>query len=299
MVARRLSVVGVPVSAGSHNPGQEGAPAAWREAGLIERLSRDGHDVVDTGDLTVHRYRPGETTEGVRDLQTVVSVVTETADRVAEIAMGGRLPVVLGGDCTITLGVVAGLARVSDPGLLYVDGDADLNIPSTSDSGVLDTMGMTHLLGGGRAELASVGPRNPLLGDRQVSLFGFDPAELDTAQWSELVTRDLAATPGPAVRTDPHGSAVRALEQLKRHCRGVVLHLDVDVMDSGTFPLANFPHFNGLTTEEIATCLSVFCATSTLAALVITEVNPDHDPEGDHLAQLLGIIANALVLGAP
>ncbi|MGB3187563.1 MAG: arginase family protein [Ornithinimicrobium sp.] len=102
MVARRLSVVGVPVSAGSHNPGQEGAPAAWREAGLIERLSRDGHDVVDTGDLTVHRYRPGETTEGVRDLQTVVSVVTETADRVAEIAMGGRLPVVLGGDCTIT-----------------------------------------------------------------------------------------------------------------------------------------------------------------------------------------------------
>ena len=65
-------------------------------------------------------------------------------------------------------------------------------------------------------------------------------------------------------------------------------------MNSVAFPLANFPHFNGLTTEELSTCLRVLCASTTLAALVITEVNPDHDPEGELMAQLIGILADAL-----
>src|SRR5271166_3811838 len=143
---RRVSILGVPTSAGSHNPGQEKAPAAWRAAGLISELRAAGVDVEDRGDLPETRYRPVEPVDGLRDVDRVVEVARRVADEVAAIRVDGRLPLVLGGDCTITLGVLAGFGA---GGLVYFDGDADLDTPERSDSAVADTMGMTHMLGGG------------------------------------------------------------------------------------------------------------------------------------------------------
>ena len=74
------------------------------------------------------------------------------------IRADGRLPLVLGGDCTITLGALAGFG---DGGLMYFDGDADLNTPERSESAVADTMGMTHMLGDGSPEMATGRPRWP------------------------------------------------------------------------------------------------------------------------------------------
>src|SRR6266702_3338800 len=123
---RRVSILGVPTSAGSHNPGQEKAPAAWRAAGLADCLRGAGMDVEDRGDLPVARHRAVEPVQGLRELERVVAVTQGTAEAVAAIRAQGRLPLVLGGDCTITLGVLAG---IGDAGLVYFDGDADLSSP--------------------------------------------------------------------------------------------------------------------------------------------------------------------------
>ena len=201
---RRVSVLGVPTSAGSHNPGQEKAPAAWRAAGLIGELQAAGLDVEDRGDLEATPYRPVEPDGGLRDADRVAEVVRRVAAEVAAIRAAGRLPLILGGDCTITLGALDGFG---EGGLVYFDGDADLTTPERSASAVADTMGMTHMLGGGSARLARLGSRYPLLRPGQVVLFGFDPAELDTGEWTELVSRHLYAAPAPAVRADPAGQA--------------------------------------------------------------------------------------------
>ena len=207
----RASIRGVPTSAGSHNPGQEKAPAAWRTAGLISELRAAGLDVEDRGDLPAARYRPMEPVDGLRHVDRVVEVARRVADEVAAIRAGEWLPLVLGGDCTITLGALAGL--LGHGGLAYFDGDADLSTPERSDSAVADTMGMTHMLGGGSPRLAQFGSRSPLLRPGQVVLFGFDPAELDTRQWTELASRHLYAAPaGPGlVRADPAGQALARL----------------------------------------------------------------------------------------
>src|SRR5215468_3984974 len=210
---RRVSVLGVPTTAGSHNPGQEKAPTAWRAAGLIGELKAAGLDVEDRGDLPAAPYRPVEPAGGLRDTDRVRAVIQQVAAEVAAIRAAGRRPLVLGGDCTITLGVLDGSG---EGGLVYFDGDADLNTPERSDSAVADTMGMTHMLGGGSPRLARLGSRYPLLQPRQVVLFGFDPAELDTAQWTELASRHLYAAPAPAVRADPAGQARAALAYLDR-----------------------------------------------------------------------------------
>src|SRR4029077_358128 len=188
----RVSVLGIPTSAGSHNPGQEKAPAAWRAAGLIDELKAAGLDVEDRGDLPAAPYRPVEAVDGLRDTDRVVAVIRQGASEVAAIRAARRLPLVLGGDCTITLGTLDGSGA---DGLVYFDGDADLNTPERSDSAVADTMGMTHMLSGGSPQLSRPGSRYPLLRPGQVVLFGFDPAELDTAQWTELASRHLYAAP--------------------------------------------------------------------------------------------------------
>jgi arginase len=288
--ARQISVLGVPTSAGSHNPGQELAPAAWREAGLTERLRAAGLDVEDRGDLPAEPFRPVSPAGGLRDADRVAAIARKVAAEVASIRAAGRLPLVLGGDCTITLGVLSG----SDGGLVYFDGDADLTTPERSTSAVADTMGMTHMLGGGSPRLARLGDRYPLLRPGQVVLFGFDPAELDTFEWTELASRHLYAAPAPAVRADPAGQAWRALGYLNRRCDSYLVHLDVDVLHTGLFPLANFPHFAGLTLDEAGACLDVFAGGEKFGGLVITEVNPGHDPSGELLRTLAARVTRAL-----
>jgi arginase len=288
---RRVSVLGVPTSAGSHNPGQEKAPAAWRAAGLIDELQAAGLDVEDRGDLEATPYRPVEPDGGLRDTDRVAEVIRRVAEEVAAIRAAGRLPLVLGGDCTITLGALDGFGGA---GLVYFDGDADLTTPERSASAVADTMGMTHMLGGGSPRLARLGSRYPLLRPGQVVLFGFDPAELDTGEWTELVSRHLYAAPAPAVRADPAGEAQRARGYLDRRSVSYLVHFDVDVLHTGLFPLANYPHFAGLTLDEVSACLNEFARGERFGGLVITEVNPDHDPSGQLLRALTARVVRAL-----
>jgi len=288
---RRISILGVPTTAGSHNPGQEKAPAAWRAAGLAEGLHKAGLDVADRGDLPVTPFRAVEPAGGLRDAERVAEVARGVAAEVAAIRADGRLPLVLGGDCTITLGVLAGWGET---GLVYFDGDADLHTPELTDSAVADTMGLTHMLGGGSPALSHLGSRFPLLRPDQVALFGFDPAELDTAQWTELVGRHLYAAPAPVVRADPAGAARAARAYLEQRAPGYLVHFDVDVLHTGLFPLANFPHFAGLTLDEASAALSEFTAGEKFGGLVITEVNPNNDLDGELVTALAQVVTEAL-----
>lgn len=294
----RLVVLGVPSSAGSHNGGQEKAPHALRSAGLVNSLLDRGHGVDDLGDQATERHRPTERVDGVRDVERVVSIARQVAERVAQVRAAGNIPIVLGGDCTITLGVLAGLAEHNDVGLMYFDGDADLNTPDSSDSGVLDSMGMTHLLGDGHPAVAGLGTHRPLLQRDRVVLFGFDPSELDSGQWAKLVGLELHAVPAPYVRADPAGTADAACAWLESRCGSLLVHFDVDALDTGAFPLANFPHFAGLTVHEAAICLARFCRSPRFAGLVITEVNPDHDTQGVLVPALVNVITDALMTDA-
>jgi arginase len=294
----RAAFIGVPTSAGTHGPGQEKAPGALRRAGLLRGLEAAGIEARDEGDLPVAMYQAAAADPRQRNLDAVVEVAGRVADRVQEVLGRGLAPLVVGGDCTITLGVVAGFARHDgDLGLLYFDGDADLSTPATSRSGVLDSMGVAHLLGEGAPALARLGPRYPLLAADRLLLFGFDdPDDLGDAQQALLARHAPAAWPASRVREVPGGpraAAAAALAELEARAGTVVVHFDVDAVDSGDLPLANFPHHGqGLALAEALACLEVFLASPKLGGLVVTEVNPDHDPDGGQLGRLVdGLVA--------
>ncbi|TMF30144.1 MAG: arginase family protein, partial [Chloroflexi bacterium] len=104
-----FGLIGVPSSAGAHGPGQEKAPSALRTAGLLGALREAGLDVEDLGDLPVARFAPDRAERKRQSQSQVVKVARQVADAVASAVERELIPIVLGGDCTITLGVVAGL----------------------------------------------------------------------------------------------------------------------------------------------------------------------------------------------
>lgn len=280
-----ITVLGVPTSAGSHHAGLERAPSFLRTHGLTERL-QEHIAVIDAGDAPVAIYHPMGVGVVCRDLETVTSVVREVALRTTRVADSGSTPLVIGGDCTITLGVVAGLIhRYPNLGLVYVDGDADLSVPDDHGSGVLDTMGMSHLLGHVDNALSRVGGRYPMLREEDVALFGYHPVELAPRHAVWLDSCRAHRFPVTEMRGDPAGAAQRALAELRAHERPILIHFDVDVIDSGDMPIANFPHFNGgLTASDAFKCLGVLLAAPQVTGIVVTEVNPTHDLAGGLLA---------------
>jgi arginase len=294
-----LVVLGVASSAGTHYAGQEHAPAALRASGLIDRLIAGGLTVSDRGDVVTEVFAVDRTNPTRRNFPAVLRTARHVADMVSGVVAGGAVPLVLGGDCTITVGVVAGVQRVRpDAGLFYFDGDADLATPEATSSGVLDAMGIAHLIGLTDNELAHLGGHRPSLPSKRLVLFGID--ETDPESFQEEVLRahpDLRCYPDHMVRQDPADSARRALDGLSTGA-GLILHFDVDAVDSGDLPLANYPHYGtGVTLDAAAKALAVAAAAPDLAAIVLTEVNPSHDPDGRQLRRYVDAVGGALIAG--
>ncbi|SDJ37018.1 arginase [Frankineae bacterium MT45] len=298
-----VAIIGVPTSAGAHHAGQEKAPNALRHHGLVERLRAAGVEVTDLGDVEGATWAPDNPDAEVRNLDAVVAVAIRVADAVAAAQTAGRVLLVVGGDCTITVGVVAGLQRVLDGvRVAYFDGDADLVSPRRSHSGILDATGVAHLLGIADTALGQIGPRFLMLGPGELTLLGYDPSDADSVDQSAFSDRPwLVHATDAQVREDPTGCAQRALAAIglstghPAHSAALVVHFDVDAVDSGDLALADYPHYGtGVPLEVAGAVLERLLATPDLAALVLTEVNPTHDPSGGLLDRYLETVATAL-----
>jgi arginase len=280
---RKVGVIGVPTSAGAFGPGQEQAPAALRHAGLVQLLRDSGLEVSDYGDREVWRWRPDREHPHAQNLGRVVEFVDDTAARVVESILAREITVVLGGDCTVGIGTVAGHVEKSDGvGLIYFDLHADLNIPTSAPPGALDWMGMAHMLGdeGAERELVEVGSRVPLLAPEQVVFLSWGPEQARPHERETIDRLELEAIPVDEVRDDPAGAAKRALDILSGADR-LLVHFDVDVVDFTDTPLSeNTGRNEGLPYERAAAALAVLLASPSLAGITVTELNPDHVEEG-------------------
>jgi arginase len=290
------SIIGVPTSAGAHHAGQDLAPAALRAAGLPDRLTRGGLTVTDAGDLPGEVFTADREHPAARNVAAVARVAGEVADAVAAAVGADKVPFVLGGDCTITIGAVAGLLRNHpDGGLIYLDGDTDLGVPGDDGSGILDSTGISHMLGRGARELTHIAGTAPLLEPARLAIIGADPRETTDAGRNYLVQAGVNLHEAPAVIQDPAGAAKRAVTAVTAASGYYLVHFDIDVVDSGDLPLGNFPHYgSGVTLDAALTALRVLCGDPAFAGLVLTEVNPTHDPAGSEIGRLVDGLGNAL-----
>ena len=294
---RKIGIIGVPSSAGARRTGQERAPQSFRRAGFIENLQSVGLEVSDFGDLAEVPFQPDQQHPKAQNLQLVVEVVKRVANQVDVALRDNAIPIVLGGDCTITLGVLAGLiSHAPNLGLMYFDGDLDLNTPDTTPSGIFDGMVIAHMTGKGVDTLARVGPRYPLMAEEDIALFGYntEAGAIDAVEVEVLQQCQMIKYPVSQIRGKAKESAREAVSQLENKAGSILVHFDVDVIDFDDFPAADVPHSQGLRFDEAMAALRVFVASRKLAGLVITEFNADRDADGTLAHRFVDAVAKAL-----
>jgi arginase len=294
-----LGLIGVPTSAGAFAPGQEQAPRALRDAGLVESLRHAGVLVRDHEDREAWRWRPDRDNRRAQNLDKVVEIVRDTARRVAEAVSAGEATLVLGGDCTIGIGTVAGHLEAGERvGLVYFDTHADLNVPSSVREGALDWMGLAHMLGeeGAAQELVNVSRRGPLLDGKQVILFAWGNEQATPFEHAVIDRRDISVIPVEEVGAGPERAAHRARELIEDRCDRLLVHFDVDVIDFTDMPLSeNWGRNEGLAYDHAMRAIQTLLASPRLAGMTITELNPDHTEEDAHsIERFAAAIARSL-----
>jgi arginase len=288
----KIALLGAPTSAAAMSAGSEGAPAALRAAGLIDRLRAAGYEVLDHGDDPPQTFKPDTESPRARNITAVLKSIETLKPRVEQAVKSGALPIILSGDCSIALATVAGARRYfRHVSMIYMDADADLNTPATTPSGCLDGMVVSHLTGRGAPELVRFWSEPFLVREPDLALFGV--SRLDAPEEKVLSNSPLRRYLVADVKR--HGaaaSAKTALERIRGNGNEFILHFDVDVISD--FAATNYPSVNGLSLDEVREALLVFAQQKNLAAIEVTAYNPAKDPDGSGAKKLIDLLVEVL-----
>ena len=246
---------------------------------MIDKLQQSGLRVADLGDAAFARWQPDPGRPKAMNVETAAEVARALGVQVAKVFSDSSKVVVLGGDCTVELGTVAGaLQNSTSVGLIYIDLDVDLNAPETSD-GALDWTGVAHMLDipGAAPELARLGARTPMLRPHEILLFAAN--EITAPEAATIDRLRLEVVPLSEVTRDIEAAVDRA-RRWASSFEHLLIHVDADVLSYIDFPIAeNVRRTDGLRFDELWQVLKLLVLEPNFKALTLTEVNPDHAPD--------------------
>jgi arginase len=294
VAAKEIAIIGATLDLGQGRRGVDMGPSAIRYAGLDERLSSLGYDVRDHGNVeTAVPEATALDDERARFLPEIKTTCERIAAEVVEEVETGALPVVLGGDHSVALGTLGGLARVRGTGgVLWIDAHSDINTPETSPSGNVHGMSLAAALGLADEWFASDAWPLPAVDARRVALLGV--RSLDDGE------RGLLREAGVRVFTmseiDRVGVERAVSEALDRVSGGGFVHvsLDMDALDPEIAPGVGTPVRGGLTYREAHLALELVAESGLAGSFEVVEVNPILDRENTTALTAVELVASAL-----
>jgi arginase len=276
---KRIRLVGVPMDLGAGRRGVDMGPSAIRIAGVSQGLRRLGYEVEDDGDVGVpapESRAPGPPT--ARYLEPVYHVCNRLRLRVRRSLEQSEIPLVMGGDHSIAIGTIAGVAeffreRGGQVGLIWVDAHADMNTPEISPSGNIHGMPLATVLGFGHPRLVGIGGFSPKVDKQHVSLIGIrdlDEHERDVVRGSGIhvyTMRDLDERGMRAVMQEAIGFATAGTD-------GFHVSFDLDGMDPRDVPGTGTPVKGGISWREANLLMEMVADSGRMTSLEVTELNP-------------------------
>jgi len=292
--ADAVALIGASLDLGAGRRGVDMGPSAIRYAGLAARIERLGRDVHDLGN--VEGAVPEATAVGserVRFLRPIKHACEEVARLVARSVDDGLVPLVLGGDHSVALGTLGGLARAhGSGGVLWFDAHGDLNRPETSPTGNVHGMPLAAALGLAGSEFESDAWPLPAVTPDRVALIGvrsLDPAEI-------TLVRELGVLVFTMSEVDRLG-VERVIQQSLEHVDGpgfVHVSLDMDALDPDIAPGVGTPVRGGLSYREAHLALELVAESGLAHSLEVVEVNPILDRENETAELAVELVASAL-----
>ncbi|HZS02757.1 MAG TPA: arginase family protein [Chloroflexota bacterium] len=285
-----VAIIGAPSGLGAPSPGQEAGPAALRAAGLLARLHAAHTLVVDWGDVPVPA--PDDPVDRTARNQHALAALADTvAARVGAALDDGLLPLLLGGDHSVSLGAIRAVAARAPLGVLWFDAHGDFNTPETSPSGNVHGMVLALLAGLGPAPLVAAGGHLP---GQRLAVLGaraLDPDErknLVQAGVGVFTTEALRALgPAAAVERAIAGLVAAGAEQL-------YVSIDLDVLDPRLAPGVATRASSGLTLDEARAALHAAARSGRVAAVDVTELFPARDRDGATARAAVSLVKAAL-----
>jgi arginase len=291
---REIAVIGATLDLGQGRRGVDMGPSAIRYAGLEERLVSLGHVVRDHGN--VETAVPEATTvrdERARFLPEIKATCARIAAKVVEESNTGALPLVLGGDHSVALGTLGGLASVhGQGGVVWIDAHADINTPETSPSGNVHGMSLAAALGLAGGVFESDAWPLPTLDSRRVALLGLRQADVGERK----LLREVGVRVFTMSEIDRIG-VERAMREALDHVAGpgfVHVSLDMDALDPEVAPGVGTPVRGGLSYREAHLALELVAESGLAGSLEVVEVNPILDRENTTATTAVELVASAL-----
>lgn len=241
-----------------------------------------------------------------RDAHTRVLALPESvraAHTVADALGGalrdlpGRRPLVVGGDCSILLGIFPALRRhVGPAGLWFLDGHPDYLDGPASETGETADMDLAVLTGHGAKPLITLAGAPPMVAASDVILIGHRTTDLDEASAEDVarLPADLRRIDAATVTDDPAAAGQRAAAWLANAGRGAWLHLDLDVLDSESLPAVTYPQPKGLDWDQLAAVIEPLGRSPRLLGVSVADFRPDLDPTGELATRILDLLQRAL-----
>ena len=238
---------------------------------------RRGIEFVDLGDVQLERLAKDEGPEKLRNFGRMIQATESLRGAISRI-LELDLAILLGGECTLALGTLAGLRsreRRGRAGILWMDAHGDFNTPETTPSGFVGGMCLAFACGRGPPLSPTLEDLKPLLEEDAVVHFG--SRALDPLERMALSESEITLVSARELRKDPAGFGRSAAKLLSDRCDWCVLHIDLDVIDPGEMPAVNFPESEGISTRDLLLVGRGFKGVERLRAVEFTSYSPLKD----------------------
>ncbi|KKX27803.1 arginase [Rhizobium sp. LC145] len=283
MASREITLIGVPLEEGSGRGGCAMGPSAFRLAGIASTLAGLGYTIVDNGDLRPSPAADLDDRPSAKNLPIVGAFTRQLAEQTYESAAAGAVPVILGGDHSLSMGSVSGMARYAwEAGrplfVLWLDAHADFNTPETSPSGNIHGMPVAFFTG--QAEFAPIlDPKRPFVDPRNVFQVGI--RSVDEEERALIARHGVNVFDMRAI--DEHGMAaiMRQVIAAVEKVNGLLhVSLDVDFLDPDIAPGVGTTVPGGATFREAHLIMEMLHDSGLVRSLDLVELNPFLDDRG-------------------
>jgi arginase len=265
-------------------------PSAVRVAGLESKLESLGHEVEDAGNISVDLAEQKKSGDpNAKYLKEITATCTKAAEMVIKSLEQGRVPLMLGGDHSIAVGTMSGVAEFykrqkQHVGLIWIDAHSDINTPDTSPSGNVHGMPLGAIMGLGPTELANIFDWSPKVRPENCVLVGI--RDVDLAEKENIRRAGIEVFTMRDI--DERGMRTVMEEALRMAGRGTVgyhVSLDMDWVDPEDAPGVGTPVPGGSTYREAHLAMEIIADHGRMLSLDVVEVNPVID-EHNQTAEL-------------
>lgn len=291
-----ISIIGMPMDLGQSRRGVDMGPSAIRYAGAVERLEKLGYMIKDLGDLSIKRPTAREeleanNKESLKNLKQVVEANEELGKMVDKEVARGHFPLILGGDHSIAIGSLAGIAKhYNNLGVIWYDAHGDLNSDETSPTGNIHGMPLAASLGIGHDSLVNILGYRPKVKAENVVIIG--ARDLDPPEKELIKELDMKVyTMHEVDRLGMPKIIEETIHYLKDRTDGVHLSLDLDGLDPTDAPGVGTPVIGGLTYRESHLAMEMLAESKIITSAEFVEVNPmldEHNKTADVAVGLMG-----------